>query len=76
MRVAGGLKAPGALIDIDVRTGVSGRLTAEDQVNALVKQGNALPTVGSFALPILVHQWHEEFCRSPAQIGCGGRGRS
>jgi hypothetical protein len=26
-------------------------------MNALVKQGNALPTVGYFALPVLVHRW-------------------
>jgi hypothetical protein len=30
------------------------RLTTEDQVNALVKQGNALPTVGNLALPVPV----------------------
>jgi hypothetical protein len=31
---------------------VSGQLTAEAQVNALVKQGNALSTVGYLALPV------------------------
>ena len=52
------------------------RLTTETQVNALVKQGNALPAVGDFALPVLLHRWDEAICRSPAQVGCGGRGRS
>src|SRR4029450_9569239 len=40
---------PGWLGSVDrdrYLAGVSGRLTAEDQVNALVKQGNALPTIG------------------------------
>jgi hypothetical protein len=68
----------GALIEIDVRAGVSGRLTAEGQVNALVKQVNALLTVGYFALPVSVHRWDErlpagrEVCRSPAHAGVVG----
>jgi hypothetical protein len=33
-------------------------------VNALVKQGNALPTVGDFALPVFVHRWDEEICEA------------
>ena len=38
------------------------RLTTETQVNALVKQGNALPAVGYFALPVLLHRWDEAIC--------------
>jgi hypothetical protein len=44
-------------------------------MNALVKQGNALSTVGYFALPVLVHRWDDEICGSPAQTRCGGRDR-
>ena len=45
------------------------RLTTETQVNALVKQGNAFPDVGYFALPVPIHRWDEAICRIPAQVG-------
>ena len=67
---------PGSVDEIDIRTGVSGRLELRTQVNALVKQGNALSTAGDFALPDLLRRWDEAICRSPAHGGCGGRGRS
>jgi hypothetical protein len=38
-------------------------------VNILVKQVNALPTVGPFALPVPVHRRDEAICRSPAHAG-------
>jgi hypothetical protein len=59
-----------------MRAGVSDRPGLRTQVNALVKQGNALPTVGYLALPFFVHRWDEAIRRSPAQAGYGGRGRS
>jgi hypothetical protein len=46
---------PGTWIEIDIRARVSRRLPAAPQVIALVKQGNALSTVGYLALPVLVH---------------------
>jgi hypothetical protein len=68
-------RLPGALIEIDVRAGVSGRLTAEDQLNALVKPLNALPTVGpSRARSPSIGG--KKRLQKPCSGGCGGRGRS
>ena len=63
------------MIEIEVRAGVIGRLTAKDQVNTLVKQGNAQPTVGYLALVVCAPRRDEAICKIPAQVGCGGRDR-
>jgi hypothetical protein len=62
------------LIEIDVRAGVSGRLAAEDHVNALVKQVHALLTVGYFALQIPVHRWANRLAEALLTQGVVGAG--
>jgi hypothetical protein len=61
-------------MEIDVRRGVSGRLTAEDQVNVLANRKTLSPPVGLFGAAVPAYGKDEAICGSPAQAGVVGAG--